>query len=138
MRMSSALLQLKINVFISIISLIRFYHFFSILFFVSIFISLVGLYLQSWNIQFDFKHFILFSAIFISPLTLLSHRSVTFLLHEVNSSFSGSFTVFFFSVFVIYMQLITIFYLFFLLGIITIVNFWSRNKSIIIIIVPTQ
>ena len=70
-----------------------------------------------------------FSAIFISPLTLFSHRSGTFLLHEVNSSSSGSFIVFFMcSFYYIYVVHYNILFVFFLLGIRTIVNLWSGNK----------
>ena len=45
----------------------------------------------TFNLIFNILFF--FSAIFISPLTLFSHRSVTFFSHEVNSSSSASFKI---------------------------------------------
>ena len=92
----------------------------------------------TFNLIFNILFF--FSVIFISPLTLFSHRSVTFLLHEVNSISRGSFIAFFpCSFYYIYVVNYDIFFFFILLGIRTIVTLWSRNKIdyylIIIIII---
>ena len=101
---------------------------FSILFFLSLFHWLVYTCNPgTFNLIFNILFF--FSVIFIGPLTLFSHRSGTFLLHEVNSSCSGSFILFFpCSFYYIYVVNYDILFYFFLLRIRTIVNLWSRNK----------